>query len=283
MAASFRLAAEGFPSKISSHFMNVLCIDVGNTRVHAGVLNGGRVLSQCAVPTTQAADATAGLGPRLAELARGPYVPAGIAFCSVVPKATETLRPVLTATGWPLFHLTADRCPGLGLPLEYPQPAQIGQDRLALAFGTLAYHCAPAVAIDMGTAVTFDVLNKQGAYVGGVIAPGLGLMTRYLHEQTALLPALDPNDLISAAGIGTSTVEAMKIGCSVGFTGMIRAILDRLLAELKQRGECDVKVVATGGSAGQLPKAWLGEIQFDPDLLLRGLEEAWKRAQRQNP
>ncbi len=260
--------------------MNVLCVDIGNTRVHAGVLNGGKVLSQCAVPTPQAADLTAGLGPRLAELARGPHTPAGISFCSVVPRATEALKPMLAATGLPFFHLTSERCPGLGLPLEYPNPAQIGQDRLALAFGTLAYHGAPAVAIDLGTAVTFDVLNKNGAYAGGIIAPGLGLMTRYLHEQTALLPALDPNDLISSAGIGTSTVEAMKIGCSAGFAGMIRAILDRLLEELKRRGEGPVSVVATGGSAGQLPRAWLGEIHFDPDLLLRGLEEAWKRANK---
>lgn len=258
--------------------MSVLCIDVGNTRTHAGVLDGGRVLSQCAVPTPQVADAVAGLGPRLAELARGPNAPTGIAYCSVVPKATEALRPVLAATGWPLFHLTSDRCPALGLPLDYPNPAQIGQDRLALAFGTLAYYGKPAVAIDLGTAVTFDVLNQHGAYVGGIIAPGLGLMTRYLHEQTALLPALDPDDLISSAGIGTSTIEAMKIGCTAGFAGMIRAILDRVLEELKKRGEGNVRVVATGGSAGLLPRAWLGEIHYDPDLLLRGLEEAWKRS-----
>jgi len=257
--------------------MNILCLDVGNTRAHAGVLRGGRVLSQCAVPTAQAADPTAGLGPRFAELALGPNKPEGIAFCSVVPKATEALKPVLKATGWPLFHLTAAQCPALGLPLDYPQPEQIGEDRLALAFGTLAYYGVPAVTIDLGTAVTFDVLNKRGAYAGGIIAPGLGLMTRYLHEQTALLPALDPDDLVVSAGIGTSTVEAMKIGCTTGFAGMIRAILDRLLQELKHRGEGEVRVVATGGSAGHLPRTWLGEIQFDPDLLLRGLEEAWNR------
>ncbi len=262
--------------------MNVLCLDVGNTRAHAGVLSGGKVLSQCAVPTAQAADPVAGLGPRLAELARGPNQPVGIALCSVVPKATEALRPVLAATGWPVFQLTADRCPQLGLPLDYPNPGQIGQDRLALAFGTLAYYGAPAVAIDLGTAVTFDVLNKRGAYAGGIIAPGLGLMTRYLHEQTALLPALDPNELVVSTGIGTSTVEAMKIGCTVGFAGMIRAILDRLLQELKQRGEGEIHIVATGGSAGQLPRAWIGEIKFDPDLLLRGLEEAWQRKTRKD-
>jgi len=256
---------------------NVLCLDVGNTRAHAGVLSGGRVLWQCSVPTRQAADPVAGLGPRLAELARGPHAPGGISFCSVVPAATAALAPVLAATGWPLYNLTWEECAGLGLPIDYPEPAQIGQDRLALALGTLAGYGAPAVAIDLGTAVTFDVINARGAYAGGIIAPGLALMTRYLHEQTALLPELDPNDLLVSAGIGTSTVEAMKIGCATGFAGMIRAILDRLLEEMRRRGEGHARIVATGGSAGQLPKAWLGEIQFDPDLLLRGLEEAWRR------
>ncbi len=259
--------------------MNLLCIDVGNTRVHAGVLREGKVAWQCAVPTALAADPLAGLGPRLMELARGAERPVGISFCSVVPAATTALLPILKATGWPLFHLSWEQCERLGLPLDYPLPQQIGQDRLALAFGTIACHGAPAVAIDLGTAVTFDVINRRGAYAGGIIAPGLTLMTRYLHEQTALLPELDPNDLLVSAGIGSSTIEAMKIGCATGFAGMIRAILDQLLAELRRRGEGEVRVVATGGSTGQLPRAWLGEIQFDPDLLLRGLEEAWRREQ----
>jgi type III pantothenate kinase len=257
--------------------MNLLCIDVGNTRVHAGVLRDGRVVWQCAVPTTQAINPVTGLGPHLAELVQEVEPPSGISFCSVVPTATMALRPILAATNWPLFHLTWERCERLGLPLDYPHPEQIGQDRLALAFGILACHAVPAVAIDLGTAVTFDVINRRGAYAGGIIAPGLTLMTRYLHEQTALLPELDPNDLLISAGIGSSTVEAMKIGCATGFAGMIRAILDKLLEELRRRGEGEVHVVATGGSAGQLPRAWLGEIEFDPDLLLRGLEEAWQR------
>jgi type III pantothenate kinase len=257
--------------------MNVLCLDVGNTRAHAGLLRDGRVLWQHAVPTPLAADPVQGLAPHLTEIARGADVPDGIAYCSVVPAATAALHPVLATTGWPLFNLTWEKCAPLGLPLDYPHPGQIGQDRLALAFGTLAIYGAPAVTIDLGTAVTFDVLNRRGAYEGGIIAPGLAIMTRYLHEQTALLPALDPDDLLVSAGIGQSTVEAMKIGCAVGFAGMIRAILDRVLAELRQRGEGDVHVVATGGSVGNLPRAWLGEIQFDPDLLFRGLEEAWRR------
>jgi type III pantothenate kinase len=260
--------------------MNILCLDIGNTRAHAGVVRGGRVGWQCAVPTGLIADPVAGLGPRLAELAGGALAPEGVAYCSVVPAATKVLEPLLAATGWPLFHLTWKECAELGLPIDYPRPEQIGEDRLALALGTLAAYGAPAVAIDLGTAVTFDVINARGAYAGGIIAPGLALMTRYLHEQTALLPALDPNDLLVSAGIGTSTVEAMKIGCATGFAGMIRAILDRLLEEMRRRGEGHARIVATGGSAGQLPRAWLGEIEFDPDLLLKGLAVGWGRRKK---
>ncbi len=257
--------------------MNVLCIDVGNTRTHLGVLRDGEALWQTTVPSRAAADPQEGVGPLLAELARGPMVPAGISFCSVVPAVTTVLQPLLAATGWPLFHLTWEKCPALGLPLDFPHPAQIGQDRLALAIGARARFGAPVIAIGLGTAVTFDVVNRRGAYEGGIIAPGLAIMTRYLHEQTALLPALNPEDLLVSAGIGKSTEEAMKIGCTVGFAGMIKALLERVLDEMRQRGDTQVKVVATGGNVGNLPRAWLGEIEFDPDLLLRGLHEAWRR------
>jgi len=261
--------------------MNVLCVDVGNTRTHIGVVREGHVLWEVAVPTPQVTDPKAGLARYLEELKNGPYAPEGIAFCSVVPKATALVQPLLLGTGWPLFHLTWDRCASLGLPIEYPRPEQIGQDRLALALGVLAYYGTPAVAIDLGTAVTFDVINRQGAYMGGVIAPGLTMLTRSLHEQTALLPELDPGDLQVSVNIGSSTIEAMKIGCATGFGGMIRAILDRVLGELRLRGEGAVRIVVTGGNAGQLPQDWAKEIEFDPHLLLRGLEEAWRRNERQ--
>jgi type III pantothenate kinase len=260
--------------------MNVLCMDVGNTRTHLGVLREGEVLWQTKVPSQLATDPQHGVGPHLAELARGPLAPAGIAFCSVVPTQTKVLMPVLEATGWPLFHLTWDKCAAIGLPLDFPHPAQIGQDRLALALGARTRLGAPVIAIGLGTAVTFDVVNSRGAYEGGIIAPGLTLMSRYLHEQTALLPSLNPDDLLVSAGIGKSTEEAMKIGCSVGFAGMVRALLERLLAEMRHRGEKDVKVVATGGTLGNLPRSWLGEFQFDSDLLFHGLHEAWRRRPR---
>jgi type III pantothenate kinase len=185
------------------------------------------------------------------------------------------LLPVLAATGLPVWHLRHDACPGLGI--HYPRPAEIGPDRLANCIGAQVLHGAPAVVIDMGTAVTFDILTSAG-YEGGIIAPGLGVMTRYLHEQTALLPALDPDDLLVSTGIGKSTLDAMRLGCAVGCAGMSDALLTSVLQQ-PVWGTAAPAILATGGTAGALPKSWATRIQWKPELTLLGLEEVFLRGQ----
>jgi type III pantothenate kinase len=162
------------------------------------------------------------------------------------------------------------------LGINYPRPEEIGQDRLANCIGAQVSYGAPAVIIDMGTAVTFDILTEKG-YEGGIIAPGLGIMTRYLHEQTALLPALDPADLMISSGIGKSTLDAMRLGCAVGFSGMIDALLKTVLAQLEKWDVRNPSIIATGGTAGVLPKAWEASIRWEPDITLRGLEGVFLR------
>jgi type III pantothenate kinase len=130
----------------------------------------------------------------------------------------------------------------------------------------------------MGTAVTFDIISSQG-YEGGVIAPGLNLMTRYLHEQTALLPELSADDLLSVEGsFGKSTIQAMKLGVAVGFSGMIQSILDKVTDGLLERGESSPAVLSTGGSIANLTKDWAQKSHFVGDLTLIGLAEAAQRS-----
>lgn len=255
--------------------MKVFCLDIGNTLAHWGVLSAGGVESSGSVATPLVISG-GGLAGVFAELEVDTL--AGVSFCSVVPGATaEATRQLPTlAGGRRVFHLTAATCPGLAI--HYPRPAEIGQDRLANSIAAQALFGAPAVVIDMGTAVTFDLITPEGGYEGGIIAPGLSVMTRYLHEQTALLPELDPDSLIFSAGIGRSTVEAMKLGCAIGFSGMVRALLDQVLAEMDRLGHSGVNVVATGGSVGNLPRQWLAELKFDVDLTLKGLYEAFLRS-----
>ena len=131
----------------------------------------------------------------------------------------------------------------------------------------------------MGTAVTFDILTDKG-YEGGVIAPGLGIITRYLHEQTALLPMLDPADLLVSTGIGKTTLDGMRLGCTVGFAGMMDALLNTVLEQLAKWGVPPPAIFATGGTAGVLPKSWQNRIRWEPDITLLGLETAFLRSRR---
>lgn len=253
----------------------LLCIDIGNTHTHFGVVEGGAARFLRLIPTRDLDHYADGMGPQMSTIfAEMPGV-AGVAFCSVVPEATERLHRVFDR--WhltrPVFQLTHEK--KLGVAIGYPKPAEIGQDRLANAAGAHAQVGAPAIVIDMGTAVTFDIVTRERGYEGGIIAPGVELMRRYLHEQTALLPRLDAGLDVPRA-IGRSTVEAMRIGTVIGFGGMIQALLSAVMDELAARGETSPRILATGGSADLLVRTL--KVPFDvlPDLTLRGLAAAWQ-------
>jgi type III pantothenate kinase len=199
-----------------------------------------------------------------------------VAFCSVVPEVNRELKQALLAFNLPIFQLDHRSCHGLAL--AYPKPDEIGQDRIANAVAAQAHYGTPAIVIDLGTAVTFDIITSRG-YEGGLIAPGINVMTRYLHEQTALLPCLDAEHLVSEDhAIGKSTVSAMQLGVAIGFSGMIEALLQRVLEELKARNEAPPTILSTGGSVANLTQDWEKKCRFIPDLTLIGLREAYSRA-----
>ena len=154
--------------------------------------------------------------------------------------------------------------------IDYPKPNSIGPDRLANSVAAKFRFGAPVVVVDFGTAVTFDVVDARGNYVGGIIAPGLAAMTDYLHEKTALLPKIKIREIKSA--IGKSTAEAMLVGAVHGYRGLMRELIGELKRELRVK---KLPVVATGGYA-KLIAAKLPEISaVDPDLTLEGLRLVW--------
>ncbi len=185
-----------------------------------------------------------------------------VSICSVVPEKAAVLRSTLSPLA-PVAFL--DQLSPLGLEIEYPNPPEIGADRLANAVGAVHLHRAPAIVIDFGTAVTFDVISSRPAYCGGVIAPGLGVMSAYLPSHTALLPAFEPAEPVSA--IGKSTLAAMNAGTVIGYRGLIRGILEALMRET----EPDPLLIATGGDAALIARG-IPEIRvIDPDITLQGL------------
>jgi type III pantothenate kinase len=155
----------------------------------------------------------------------------------------------------------------LRLGIDYPKPRSIGADRLANAAAVAELYGCPAIVVDFGTAVTFDIVSGRRSYVGGVIAPGLEAMTNFLYQRTALLPRLSLKEPRRA--VGKSTIEAMLSGAVYGYRGLVREILERIRAEQFPRKK--VYVVATGGYArliaGRLPE--IGVIR--PHLTLEGL------------
>lgn len=248
--------------------MAILCLDVGNTHAHWGLVSGREVLAHGELPTL-------GLSTEAIQALLQAHAPTGVALASVVPAATAVLEPVLLGSGLPFHHLRHDTVRGLGF--DYPRPAEVGQDRLADCVGAQLVVGAPAVIVGMGTATTVDILTTQG-YAGGIIAPGLGVMTRYLHERTALLPALDPADLLGGPAIGKSTVDAMRAGCALGFAGMIGALLDAVTAELTKQGGQAPAVIVTGGASVYLPASWRDRVRHEPHLTLLGLAESHRRS-----
>lgn len=184
-----------------------------------------------------------------------------VLLCSVVPRCADMMREVFSEYA---FHQSSwmTRMP---LTIDYPQPQQIGADRLANAVGVVACYRAPAIVMDFGTAVTFDVISSKPAYCGGVIAPGLGAMNDYLHRKTALLPMIRLQEPVRA--IGKSTEEAMRVGAVYGYRGLVKEILKKLIAEMEEMP----LVIATGGDAA-LIAAGVPEIQVvDPQVTLKGL------------
>jgi type III pantothenate kinase len=188
---------------------------------------------------------------------------ARLVVCSVVPKKNRQVRKA--ARGKEILWLNSRSTLGVGI--DYPAPRTIGADRLANAAAVAALYGWPAIVVDFGTAVTFDIISDRKCYVGGVIAPGLEAMTNFLYQRTALLPKLSLKEPRRA--VGKSTIEAMRAGAILGYRGLIREIISRIKAEQFPRSR--VKVVATGGYA-RLIAARLPEIQaIHPDLTLEGL------------
>jgi type III pantothenate kinase len=156
-----------------------------------------------------------------------------------------------------------------GVGIRYPKPKTIGQDRLANAVAVHQRFGAPSVVVDFGTAVTFDVVDAAGNYVGGIIAPGLACMTDYLHEKTALLPRIKIREPRRA--IGQSTEEAMLSGAVFGYRGLVREILTQLTKTIGQH----LPVVATGGYARLIARKMPEIDAVRPNLTLEGLRLTW--------
>jgi type III pantothenate kinase len=243
----------------------LLLLDIGNTHTHVGLAVGGKVRFQKNFDTPGWRNGSTARS--IHAFLRGRTIE-GASFCSVVPAASVHCRRFLSSAKLDFLELTSRTLRGVGI--DYPKPASIGPDRLANALAVKTLFGAPSLVVDFGTAVTFDVVNASGQYVGGIIAPGLATMTDYLHEKTALLPKIKIRD--PKGVIGKNTEQAMLIGAVHGYRGLVRGLILELKREL---GTHHLPVVATGGYADLIAKSMPEISAVLPGLTLEGLRLAW--------
>ena len=230
-----------------------LLIDVGNTRLkwaEAGPRGAIRTLGE--LPTRKV---TAGA---FADWTKK-YGRHGVVVATVVPKISRLLARHLPGATYVNGAL-----PGLPLAFNYPQPAEIGADRLAAAIGVRTRRAA--IIVSCGTATAFSVLDGAGRFCGGAIAPGLNAQLQALVGATAQLPVttLPP----APPALGRSTQAAIRAGLVIGYQGGVREIITRLRAELG----APARIVVTGGDAARLRGLrGLGRIEFRPLLVFEGL------------
>ncbi len=254
----------------------LLAIDCGNTNVVFAVYDGDTQLGQwrAATKTDRTSDE---YGIWLTQLVERDGVKVSAIteaiVASVVPGKNFDLKRLCEKYFNCKPRFIGDADVGLGAAVRVDNPKEVGADRVINAIAAHATYGGPLIVIDFGTATTFDVVDKTGAYCGGCIAPGINLSMEALHMATAQLPRLQVVNPGQAPVIGTSTVAAMTSGVFWGYIGLIEGLVARIKAE---RGEKMV-VVATGGLAPLFAESTAVIEHIDPDLTMRGLQQVHKR------
>ena len=252
---------------------NLLVIDVGNTNTVLGVFKGTALLAQWRLTTNRAqtADEYGILIRNLFSLEgiRAEEISA-IMIASVVPP----LNTLLEEMAQKYFHLQALFLgPGVrtGMAIHYDTPQDVGADRIANGVAAFEKYGGPCVVVDFGTGINFDVVSEKGEYLGGAIAPGIGIAAEALFQRAARLQRVEIRE--PAHVIGTNTVASMQSGLFYGAVGAMDGILDRIVAVLGK----STKILATGGQASLIAAASKYKPPVDPALTLEGLRIIYER------
>ncbi|HVT14161.1 MAG TPA: type III pantothenate kinase [Fimbriimonadaceae bacterium] len=250
----------------------LLAIDVGNTHAVFGLWDGSawRAIWRRHTDPAETED-------QLAVWLKGVHELSGLALrvnavviASVVPQMDTNLK--LLAEKWldarPVFLRDGG---GVGLTVDYEPPTAVGADRIANALGALARFKPPIIVVDFGTATTFDSIDRNGAYVGGAILPGVVVSSQALVEHAAKLPQIDL--VAPPTAVGKNTVHSLQSGVMLGYAGAIDALSERIDQELGG----GATIVSTGGLGNAFAGLCKSISEHDETLTLDGLVIAYER------
>jgi type III pantothenate kinase len=251
----------------------LLVVDVGNTQTHFGAFAGTDLVEHWRFATVRQSTADE-LGAALRSLLELRGLSLGDLDAGIVSSTVPQLEPEWLAMA--RRYLGQEMLavgPGVrtGMAIRYENPREIGADRLVNAVAIRERYGGPAVCVDFGTAVNFDIISREGEYLGGVLAPGVEISLEALTERGAKLPKID---LAPPRGvIGKTTGEAIRSGVIYGYAALVDGIIRRLLDEIGD----DADVVATGGLAEHIVPFTETIDEVDDLLTLRGLRLIWER------
>ncbi|HXR98795.1 MAG TPA: type III pantothenate kinase [Terriglobales bacterium] len=251
----------------------LLALDIGNSNIVAGLFRGETLEASWRLTTSRSQtvdEFSLLLGGLFSAGGFETKQVRGAIVASVVPPLDSMVRGALRRM---FGHEALFVSPGLktGMPIHYDSPADVGADRIVNAVAGFAAYGGPLIIVDFGTATTFDVVNAQGEYAGGIICPGIAISADALFSRAARLQRVEIRP--PARLIGTTTVGSIQSGLFYGYLSLVDGLIERLRAEIG----ADAKAIATGGLASLMAGESRTISACDEQLTLTGLRLLWQR------